>query len=151
MKKILCFMSVLILIFCTACSGSAVLEETSVPADNIDELSARIGIEMSLPDGAGNVQYSIINDLIAQVQFTYNGIVFTHRSSKAYSGPALYGIEKQYTIIETITVGEDVEAVLTSFKDGATLVEWYENGNHHSLYSAKVIGTDVLTEIIEKL
>ena len=138
--------------FVTACSqNTSVSEQTSVRAADAAELSARIGIDVSLPDKATNAEFFIINDLIGETQFTYNGIIFTHRVSKVYSDTALCGIPGKTSKTDEFTIAEQTEVTIRTFKDGATVALWYENGNHHSLYSLKTVGTDVFTEICENL
>ena len=106
---------------------------------------------MTLPDDASNEKCAVISDLIGEVEFTYQGIVFVHRTSKVYSDKTLYGKTEPVKFRETATLGESIEVTINSFKNGETLALWYDEGVFHSLYSQKIISTDILIELCEYL
>lgn len=152
MKKTICFILVFLIILLSGCEVKPPmpLDEVSVPTEDVSSLSSQIGIQMSVPQKARNVMCSIINDLIAECEFSYDGVIFAHRASKTYSGTQLYGVAGKTKEVESFENG-DIEVDVFSFENGATVALWYENGNHHSLYSLKIVSAEVLKSIIKEL
>ncbi len=153
MKRLFSLLLVLILILLCGCEikPPAPLKETSVSTSDVNALSAQIGIKMSVPAQARNVKCAIINDLIAETEFAYNGIIFVHRASKAYSQAPLYGIKGKLTEVDSYVLGEDTEVSVCTFKEGGRIALWYQNGTHHSLYTKKTLDTETIKKITQDL
>ena len=110
------------------------------------EAFAELGVSLSIPGGAENVRYSIIDGKIAQVDFKYGEHEYCLRGSKTESDFA--GIEGEAVSEKTLSG----HATLTGVADGeATLykVEWSRNGVNYSLTNTDGATEDQLSMTYE--
>lgn len=153
MKKTVCAFLLLLLLLISSCAPEPgqPLNESSVDVESLEMLSNQIGFSVTLPEDARNTSFFIINDVIAQVTFAYEGIAYTFRASKIYSGQSLYGMYDNFSSETTFTLTDNTEAVNSVFKDGANLVTWFDAGVYKSLYCTKNISENTFITICDSL
>ena len=95
--------------------GSSVeIANPFVSVDNADQFDAILGISIDAPAGAENVEYSIVDNEMADIVFDFEGHSYNMRASKAggdFSG--LNGIEAK-----TEQIDAKNNAVLTVIRSG---------------------------------
>ncbi len=105
MKKILALTLSIVLLaaFATACSqpsqdGGPAVANPIEEVDSADQIMDELDIFITVPDGAKDVQYSIIDHSVAQVDFVLDGVNYNHRIKKTDQLEDISGV---YTEFET--------------------------------------------------
>ncbi|MCM1166576.1 MAG: hypothetical protein NC299_13640 [Lachnospiraceae bacterium] len=89
------------------------------PVDSAEEFVKRLGITLDAPTGASDVQYAIIDNETANVDFSYNGVPYTARASK--QGGDFSGISGVEISVEQLDSADN--AVLTVLSSGDTYLK----------------------------
>ncbi|MBR7033937.1 MAG: hypothetical protein IKI03_09950 [Clostridia bacterium] len=121
-------------------TASAGMPNPIVEVDSAEAFE-ELGVSLSIPGGAENVRYSIIDGKIAEVDFKYGEHEYCLRGSKTESDFA--GIEGE-AVSEKDLPGH---ATLTGVADGETTlykVEWSRNGVNYSLTNTDGAAEDQL-------
>lgn len=85
-----------------------------LPVSSAEEFEKRLGIKIDAPEGASDVDYTIIDGSLANINFTYNGAAYMLRASKQgedFSG--IHGVEAASEQLDSET-----SAILTTIKSG---------------------------------
>lgn len=154
MKRLLILTLVLILTICTftSCSsGDALVYETHENAESVESLSAQLGIDITVPSTARNVTCSIINGLIANVDFSFNTVLYNYRASKINSGALMSNVTGDITENGVIDIGDRAQVSTYTDEDGKRIAIWYKGGTHYVLSCAKAVSNDTLTELCDLL
>ncbi len=116
-------------------ADSDALDADEKADDDIDEIDAALGFKIFAPDGAENVEKTIVNDNTAQLSYSLNGVQYIFRSafggtdvSSDYGG--ISGGRLSYAIDLN---GNDVEVKVASLANGGLLAEWQNEGCSFSL------------------
>lgn len=152
MKRLIAvlLLSLIILTSCAPAPGEP-LDETPLSVDSSSLLSAQVGFTVTQPADSRNHAFSIINDVIAQMEFSYMGMNFTFRGSMIYSGQSLYGMFDNFESSQTEILSDESEATYSIFKDGACIITWYDSGVHKSLYCKRTLDKSILVQLAEQL
>ncbi len=150
-RKISCLLLLVILIsFVTSCDSTATKgKQVITEVDDVKSLSEQIGFDVTVPSTARNVTCTIIDNVISNVNFDYNSILFEFRASKVISGEQLYGINKKITSDNKLQIDKRAEVETYLIDGGGRIAYWYKDGTHYSLICFKTISNDALTEILD--
>ena len=88
-----------------------------------------IGVHMVLPEGAEDASFFIINQEVADAQFTLEGVAYTYR---AYGDTSL-------------------EVLIKTTDSGGRLASWAWGSTKYTLYTAAQVEDDTITDLTMKL
>ena len=126
-------------------------DEVSEPADSTQTLSEQIGFEMSAPATAKNVECAVINNIIGQITFSFNSIIYVYRGSKISGGAELHKKSYDESTHTEISIGDRAAVDLYTDDDGGRIAQWYLEGTYFSLCCQKDVSDDALTELCDLL
>jgi len=123
-------------------------DSKTVELTGIRDIENKLGISMTLPAGATETVYSLIDDDVAQITFSYNGIAYTYRGSKLCKDQALDGIYDNFTdgYFNIDLNGSDFE--LYTAVNGNRLASWSIDEVNYSLYSGETVENTVLENLL---
>ena len=155
MKKIFSFaLAAVMLLSLGACSEGTVPaggEETVDAAADTDELSERVGFEMSVPATAKNVECVVVNTTTGQITFSFNTVIYVLRGSKLVGGELLHKKRVDNSTHTQVSIGQRATVDLYTDRDGGRIAQWYINGTNYTLTSQKDVSNDALTELCDLL
>lgn len=155
MKKIFSFaLAAVMLLSLGACSEGTVPaggEETVDAAADTDELSERVGFEMSVPVTAKNVECAVVNTTTGQITFSFNTVIYVLRGSKLVGGELLHKKRVDNSTHTQVSIGQRATVDLYTDRDGGRIAQWYINGTNYTLTSQKDVSNDALTELCDLL
>lgn len=155
MKKIFSFaLAAVMLLSLGACSEGTVPaggEETVDAAADTDELSERVGFEMSVPATAKNVECAVVNTTTGQITFSFNTVIYVLRGSKLVGGELLHKKRVDNSTHTQVSIGQRATVDLYTDRDGGRIAQWYINGTNYTLTSQKDVSNDALTELCDLL
>ena len=155
MKKIFSFaLAAVMLLSLGACSEGTVPaggEETVDAAADTDELSERVGFEMSVPATAKNVECAVVNTTTGQITFSFNTVIYVLRGSKLVGGELLHKKRVDNSTHTQVSIGQRTTVDLYTDRDGGRIAQWYINGTNYTLTSQKDVSNDALTELCDLL
>lgn len=155
MKKIIAFALAAVLLFSlAACADDGAVsdyEENVEPAQDVQSLSDQVGVSMTVPATAKNVECSIINNIVGRITFSFNSIIYEYRSSKLLSGRQLSKKTYSDSTRSDISIGDRASLQLYTDGDGGRIAVWSLEGTNYSLYCRKNISNDALTELCDLL
>ena len=155
MKKIFSFaLAAVMLLSLGACSEGTVPaggEETVDAAADTDELSERVGFEMSVPATAKNVECAVVNTTTGQITFSFNTVIYVLRGSKLVGGELLHKKRVDNSTRTQVSIGQRATVDLYTDRDGGRIAQWYINGTNYTLTSQKDVSNDALTELCDLL
>lgn len=155
MKKIFSFaLAAVMLLSLGACSEGTVPaggEETVDAAADTDELSERVGFEMSVPATAKNVKCAVVNTTTGQITFSFNTVIYVLRGSKLVGGELLHKKRVDNSTHTQVSIGQRATVDLYTDRDGGRIAQWYINGTNYTLTSQKDVSNDALTELCDLL
>ena len=155
MKKIFSFaLAAVMLLSLGACSEGTVPaggEETVDAAADTDELSERVGCEMSVPATAKNVECAVVNTTTGQITFSFNTVIYVLRGSKLVGGELLHKKRVDNSTHTQVSIGQRATVDLYTDRDGGRIAQWYINGTNYTLTSQKDVSNDALTELCDLL
>jgi len=155
MKKIFSFaLAAVMLLSLGACSEGTVPaggEETGDAAADTDELSERVGFEMSVPATAKNVECAVVNTTTGQITFSFNTVIYVLRGSKLVGGELLHKKRVDNSTHTQVSIGQRATVDLYTDRDGGRIAQWYINGTNYTLTSQKDVSNDALTELCDLL
>lgn len=156
MKKvyyITMYLFIISMLYLTACSGKKTKEPVSLPNPvrvvSGSEAFEEIGLTMRIPEKIENAEYSIINDSIAQINFSVDQVEYNYRGSVKESD--ISGIyeefDDQVVSLRASYSGGDITIEIKTTKAGNQLASFRIDDTSYSLYSK----TPVEIGIIEGL
>lgn len=149
MKKLCVLVALLLLLTsCAAQKNGGGVEKTEAVTDAIS-LSSQMGFEMSAPATAKNVECAMVDDLIGQITFSFNSVVFVYRGSKVMNGSSLYRAERLDDTKSEIEIGDRATVSVYFDKEGGRIAEWSAGGTYYALTSVKGISDDQITELCD--
>lgn len=155
MKKIFSFaLAAVMLLSLGSCSEGTVPaggEETVDAAADTDELSERVGFEMSVPATAKNVECAVVNTTTGQITFSFNTVIYVLRGSKLVGGELLHKKRVDNSTHTQVSIGQRATVDLYTDRDGGRIAQWYINGTNYTLTSQKDVSNDALTELCDLL
>lgn len=155
MKKIFSFaLTAVMLLSLGACSEGTVPaggEETVDAAADTEELSERVGFDMSVPATAKNVECAVVNTTTGQVTFSFNSIIYVLRGSKLVGGELLHKKRVDDSTHTQVSIGQRATVDLYTDRDDGRVAQWYVNGTNYTLTSQKDVSNDALTELCDLL
>lgn len=155
MKKIFSFaLAAVMLLSLGSCSEGTVPaggEETVDAAADTDELSERVGFEMSVPATAKNVECAVVNTTTGQITFSFNTVIYVLRGSKLVGGEQLHKKRVDNSTHTQVSIGQRATVDLYTDRDGGRIAQWYINGTNYTLTSQKDVSNDALTELCDLL
>lgn len=96
-----------------------------------------IGISMDAPEGATDVKYYIINNELAQVNFTLGGFDYTYRASKTQTDiSGVFDTFADAFFMDYEADGATFTAAAQNASAGGRLVTWSAGGVNYSLWCA---------------
>lgn len=149
MKKIIAVLLICAAVFCIASCKKE--DNTRVEMKSAEEVAAKIGADFVLPKSIKYPAFYVVEDVIGEAEFAFNGFVFTFRASKLKAGDSLY--KKDDSVVGTSSFDIDTRATVTinSYSDGSRLATWHYKGTNHVLYTEKSANDDVFTELCDLL
>ena len=112
MKKLFAVLSALMLIATlAACGNSTPKNDASAAIPNpiaqstAEEIQSKLGISITVPEGATEVAYTIIADKTAQADFTLNNAACNYRIEKADALSDISGMYYEWTTKKDCKVG----------------------------------------------
>ena len=125
--------------------------ETAVPAESAEDVARQLNINITLPDTARNVECAIVNDIIAQINFSFNSILYEYRASKLIYDQQL--CKRTYNASKgvTLNIGDRAQLEVFDADEGGKAVLWYVEGTCYSLTCSKNISNDAITELCDLL
>lgn len=149
MKKIISVLLICITVLCLASCKKK--DDSRVEMKSAEEVCAKIGADFVLPKSIRYPTFYVIDEVVGEAEFAFNGFIFTFRASKIKAGDSLF--EKKESVVGTSSFDIDTRATVTinSYSDGARLATWYYKGTNHILYTEKSASDDVFTELCDLL
>lgn len=157
MKKIFsAFLLILIILSMFSCSDDVTTdisgeEEITAQPESAEMLSEQIGFDVSAPATAKDAEYYILNNVIAQINFSFNNILYEYRSSKIYRGEQLHKKNLDNSTKSELDINGRATVELYRDQENGTVAQWYINGTAYSLYSVKNASDDAVIELCDLL
>lgn len=113
----------------------------------------KLGIHMVVPDGAGDVQYFLINGEVAEIRLTMDGVNYTWRASNTaedFAGIFEHFKENPYKLNYDYGTGT-LEVLVKTTESGGHLAEWTWGDTAYTLYTAQPAEDEVINAAVLKL
>ena len=112
-----------------------------------------IGVHMVLPEGAEDASFFIINQEVADAQFTLDGVAYTYRASDtAEDFAGIFERFKDEAIAQNYDYGEtSLEVLIKTTDSGGRLASWAWGSTKYTLYTAAQVEDDTITDLTMKL
>lgn len=120
------------------------------PVESASVFAEKLGIELDAPDGASNVEYTLVDGNMANIDFEYSGHFYTLRASGQsgdFSG--LNGIDAGTEQIDSAS-----NAVLTAIRSGDEIyrkIEWTDGEINYVLINTDGADAGQMREIYGKI
>ena len=131
-------------------SGTATQELPNPMAEVKDVLAFEaIGVHMVLPEGAEDTSFFIINQEVADAQFTLDGVAYTYRASDtAEDFAGIFERCKDEAISRNYDYGEpSLEVLIKTTDSGGRLASWEWGSTKYTLYTAAQVDDDTITDL----
>ena len=131
-------------------SGTATQELPNPMAEVKDVLAFEaIGVHMVLPEGAEDTSFFIINQEVADAQFTLDGVAYTYRASDtAEDFAGIFERFKDEAISRNYDYGEtSLEVLIKTTDSGGRLASWEWGSTKYTLYTAAQVDDDTITDL----
>ena len=135
-------------------SGTATQELPNPMAEVKDVLAFEaIGVHMVLPEGAEDTSFFIINQEVADAQFTLDGVAYTYRASDtAEDFAGIFERFKDEAIAQNYDYGEtSLEVLIKTTDSGGRLASWEWGSTKYTLYTAAQVDDDTITDLTMNL
>ena len=135
-------------------SGTATRELPNPMAEVKDVLAFEaIGVHMVLPEGAEDTSFFIINQEVADAQFTLDGVAYTYRASDtAEDFAGIFERFKDEAITQNYDYGEtSLEVLIKTTDSGGRLASWEWGSTKYTLYTAAQVDDDTITNLTMNL
>ena len=108
-----------------------------------------IGVHMVLPEGAEDTSFFIINQEVADAQFTLDGVAYTYRASDtAEDFAGIFERFKDEAITQNYDYGEtSLEVLIKTTDSGGRLASWEWGSTKYTLYTAAQVDDDTITDL----
>ncbi|MEG0116268.1 MAG: hypothetical protein RSA00_07585 [Hydrogenoanaerobacterium sp.] len=114
---------------------------------------AAVGLTLTAPEDAENVEYMLIDKTLAQIKFKLDGNEYNYRTAK--SKEDITGIYDAYTDEEMnliVVAGEKDTTISVKTTDkGARLAVWSWGDFAYSLYTDQKASDDTISDLAQKL
>lgn len=153
-KRRIIFLAMTALFLLAGCiSGTEQSREISNPMREVEgkQEFEKVGVYIEVPAGAQDARYYIVNDEIAEIQFTFNGAKYSYRSSGETED--LTGLSEELEPDRTVEEnrGEKLKAEISVGAQGAQLAQWEREGNYFSLYTEDEVESEVFDSLCKEL
>ena len=139
----------------TATEPEAGNQELPNPMVEVEDVLAfeAIGVHMVLPEGAEDASFFIINQEVADAQFTLDGVAYTYRASDtAEDFAGIFERFKDEAISRNYDYGEtSLEVLIKTTDSGGRLASWAWGSTKYTLYTAAQVEDDTITDLTMKL
>lgn len=138
----------------TAESGTEAQELPNPMVEVKDVLAFEtIGVHMVLPEKAENASFFIINQEVADAQFTLDGVAYTYRASDtAEDFAGIFERFKDEVISQNYDYGEtSLEVLIKTTDSGGRLAAWEWGSTKYTLYTAAQVDDDTITDLTMNL
>ena len=135
-------------------SGTATQELPNPMAEVKDVLAFEaIGVHMVLPEGAEDTSFFIINQEVADAQFTLDGVAYTYRASDTAEDCAgIFERFKDEAIAQNYDYGEtSLEVLIKTTDSGGRLASWEWGSTKYTLYTAAQVDDETITDLTMNL
>ena len=135
-------------------SGTATQELPNPMAEVKDVLAFEaIGVHMVLPEGAEDTSFFIINQEVADAQFTLDGVAYTYRASDtAEDFAGIFERVKDEAIAQNYDYGEtSLEVLIKTTDSGGRLASWEWGSTKYTLYTAAQVDDETITDLTMNL
>lgn len=112
-----------------------------------------IGVHMVLPERAEDTSFFIINQEVADAQFTLDGVAYTYRASDtAEDFAGIFERFKDEAITQNYDYGEtSLEVLIKTTDSGGRLASWEWGSTKYTLYTAAQVDDDTITNLTMNL
>lgn len=112
-----------------------------------------IGVHMVLPEGAEDASFFIINQEVADAQFTLDGVAYTYRASDtAEDFAGIFERFKDETITQNYDYGDtSLEVLIKTTDSGGRLASWEWGSTKYTLYTAAQVDDETITDLTMNL
>ena len=126
--------SVLLIILSLLTLASCKKEDDGrVEMGSAEEVEAKIGGTFFLPKGATVSAFYVIDDVVGEAEFGFNGFIFIYRASKIKSGVSLHEVEETLAGTTKLQIDSRAEVTLNSYDNGSRHATWIHEGTSYSL------------------
>ena len=135
-------------------SGTATQELPNPMAEVKDVLAFEaIGVHMVLPEGAEDTSFFIINQEVADAQFSLDGVAYTYRASDtAEDFAGIFERFKDEAIAQNYDYGEtSLEVLIKTTDSGGRLASWEWGSTKYTLYTAAQVDDETITDLTMNL
>lgn len=138
----------------TAESGTGTTEQPNPMVEVKDVLAFEaIGVHMVMPEGAEETSFFIINQEVADAQFTLDGVAYTYRASDtAEDFAGIFERFKDEAIAQNYDYGDtSLEVLIKTTDSGGRLAAWEWGSTKYTLYTAAQVDDDTITDLTMNL
>ena len=139
----------------TATEPEAGNQELPNPMVEVEDVLAfeAIGVHMVLPEGAEATSFFIINQEVADAQFTLDGVAYTYRASDtAEDFAGIFERFKDEAIAQNYDYGEtSLEVLIKTTDSGGRLASWEWGSTKYTLYTAAQVDDETITDLTMNL
>lgn len=127
--------------------GNAQIANPMVEVDET-ELQNALGVALNAPEGAENVKYFLINEILGEVQFNYDGIEYSYRAQKTDKLEDISGVHFTTPIVND----SDSPCTITVEEDGSLgAAAWYADGFSYAISMGEGATIEALQAMYELL
>ncbi len=136
-------------------NGGAQLPNPIVEVENSAAFD-KLGLSIDAPEGATDATYSVIDNRLAQVQFSLNGASYTYRTAVSEDETEdISGVNEEFEEEENAmnVDGADWWAIIVvkTIKSGGYLASWQYDKHLFTLYTPDQPGTEAFSELAIQL
>lgn len=160
-KKSRAFIIVFALVFAAALAGCSAQPNDGAQLPNpiveVENSAAfeKLGLSIDAPQGATDVTYSIIDDRLAQVQFSLNGASYTYRTAISDDeSEDISGVYEEFGEENAMSIdGADWWAIIVvkPIKSGGYLASWQYDKHLFTLYTPDQPEAEAFSELATQL
>ena len=118
-----------------------------------DDAFDKLRVEMDAPDMAKDIKYYIIDDTVAQIDFTYSSVEYTYRGGEPMENMA--GLHSMKAASEeTVAYGDAddrVEVTIQTMEDGGYVASWMKERKESSLVSLGESDAETFKMVVAEL
>lgn len=129
-------------------SSTAAVENPIRQVQGIEDF-ASLQAALGVPEGAQNVEYYIIADEVAEVNFVLDGNHFSFRG--AAGDQDISGVYDNFQGQALTVSGADTTAEIQKTSGGGRLALWTDTTSTYSLYTAAEVEDEAIQKLIEEL
>ncbi len=115
-----------------------------------EELEGAIGVALVVPEASGDVKYFVINGVLGEVQFVYDGVSYSYRAQKTDKPEDISGVWFSSGSGTNIDY-DSIPPLTVTVEEGGSMgaATWYDNGYSYSISMGEGANLKALESIYE--